>query len=225
MVDPRPPFWTAPLRAITRVRVRGVGDAAERLATVVGRWFYSKGKLIVYSIDPATAVAAALSGASFRTADGGDAARYARAVGTDSATTFVRRLGPTGRCFIVDMDDRIVHASWFTTSTSWVGEMGAYLVFPPRHGYVYESFTHPRARGRGLYPFALAHICRSVAAEGCPRVWIAIEDHNASSRRAVEKAGFEAVYSIVFERRLGSVRQRIVGERDEVLPRITPHPA
>ncbi len=218
-------MWTAPLRGLTRLRNRGVGDAADRLTTVVSRWIASRGRLIVYGIDPATVVVRDVEGVTFRAAAGGDAPRYARDVGTDSVTTFARRLDATNRCFIVDMDDRIVHSSWFTASTSWVGEIAAYFIVPPRHGYVYESFTHPRARGRGLYPFALARICQLVADEGCPRVWVAIEDENLSSRRAVEKAGFEAIYTIVFERRLGSVRHNVVGEREELAPRISPHPA
>ncbi|MDQ4064677.1 MAG: GNAT family N-acetyltransferase [Actinomycetota bacterium] len=191
----------------------------------MSRWIGSRGQLIVYAIDPATVVVRDVEGVTFRAATAGDAPRYARDVGTDSITTFVRRLDATNRCFIVDMDDRIVHSSWFTTSKSWVGEIAAYFILPPRHGYVYESFTHPRARGRGLYPLALARICRLVADEGCPRVWVAIEEDNLSSRRAVEKAGFEAIYAIAFERRLGSVRHRVAAEREELAPRISSHPA
>ena len=213
------------MRGLTRLRVRGVGDATARLTTVVSRWIGSRGHLIVYGIDPATAVVRDAPGVTFRAATANDAPRYARDVATDSVRTFARRLHATNRCFIVQTDERIVHASWFTTSTSWVGEIAAYFILPPRHGYVYESFTHPSARGRGLYPFALARICRLVAEEGCHRVWVAIEEDNLSSRRAVEKAGFEATYTVVFERRLGSVRHRIAGEREELAPRISPHPA
>ncbi len=132
-----------------------------------------------------------------------DAATYARVIGTDSAATFRRRLSGATHCFLVESGDDLLHASWVTTSAAWTREIEAFVVPPPGDAYVYESFTRPEARGRGVYPFALSGICSWAAEAGLSAVWVAVESANPASLRAIRKAGFEPSYSMRYSRRLG----------------------
>jgi GNAT superfamily N-acetyltransferase len=142
-----------------------------------------------------------------RRATAEDGERYADQVGTDSAVTFRRRLGPSMDCYLaLDDDDVVVHASWVTTRGAWVGELRRYFVVPDASAYVYESFTSPRARGRGIYPAMLRYIASEAARTGSKELWIGVGEDNAASLRAITKGGFVAAFEVDFSRRLGRVR-------------------
>ena len=161
-------------------------------------------------------------GLVFRAAEPGDGDLYARVIGTDSAATFRRRLTPTTRCFFVFGGDELLHASWVTTGAAWTREIRAYIVPPAGDAYVYESFTRPEARGRGVYPFALRGICASGAAEGVTRVWVAVESGNAPSLKAIRKAGFEPTYEMRYGRRWGRLSLAVEKPAQMTAPRVVP---
>lgn len=143
---------------------------------------------------------------SFREAFGEDAARYARDIGTDSASTFRRRLSPWTRCFVVDDGSTFLHASWITTSRAWTSEIRGYISPPLGDAYIYESFTRPETRGRGIYPFALFSICADLGQHRIGRAWVGVETDNVPSIRAITKAGFEEAFELSFHRRIGRVQ-------------------
>lgn len=142
----------------------------------------------------------------FRALGPADAGEYAARVGTDSARSFRERLSETTTCYAVESDDGIVHASWVTTQCAWTREVRAYFCVAGANAYVYESFTHPAARGRGVYPFALRRICEDLASRGIDALWVAVESSNQPSLRAVAKAGFEESFRLSYRRRLGRLR-------------------
>jgi GNAT superfamily N-acetyltransferase len=147
----------------------------------------------------------------FVEATSGDGARYARDIGTDSASTFAARLTDTTRSFLVTDGSKVLHATWVTTRSAWTRELGGYLVVPEGDCYVFESFTRSDARGRGIYPFGLKGICAWAAQQGLKRVWVGVESGNAASLRAVAKGGFEPQLTISFRRSVG--RLEVMGAR------------
>ncbi len=157
---------------------------------------------------------------AFRPAGPDDARAYERAIGTESATTFRRRLSDTTHCFLVELRGDLLHSSWVTTSAAWTREVSAFVVPPAGDAYVYESFTRPEARGRGVYPFALAGICGWAAETGLSHVWVAVESRNVPSLKAIRKAGFEASYSIRYGRRLGRLTLQEEKPGDTTAPAI-----
>jgi ribosomal protein S18 acetylase RimI-like enzyme len=161
-------------------------------------------------------------GLSFRPATALDGARYARDIGTDSAATFRGRLSSATRCFVVESEGRLLHASWVTTAAAWTREIGGYLRVPRGHAYVYESYTLAEARGRGIYPFALLSIAAWLSAEQVHTVWVAVEASNQASRRAVEKAGFEPRFQIHYRRHLGRLRVTTSGDGGDRLELAAP---
>ncbi|HEX2195362.1 MAG TPA: GNAT family N-acetyltransferase [Actinomycetota bacterium] len=148
-------------------------------------------------------------GLTVRRATAADGDLYARVIGTDSAATFRRRLDASTHCFLVHLGADLLHASWVTTSAAWTREVRAYIVPPRGDAYVYESFTHPDARGRGVYPFALAGVCEWAAGAGIATVWVAVEEDNAPSFKAIRKAGFEPSFSLRYARRVGRLTLEI----------------
>lgn len=151
--------------------------------------------------------------------------RYAKDIGTDSAGTFTKRLSDHTHCFAVERHGRLVHATWFTTCAVWTREIRAYVRPPAGEGYIYESFTRPDARGRGIYPFALEAISAYVGERGVKRLWVAAEEDNHSSIRAISKGGFERQFAIGYRRAFGRLTfQGPAGAVPKDHDFFTPHP-
>ena len=142
---------------------------------------------------------------TFRAAGFADAATYAAQIGTDSVATFRARLTDTTSCYLVETGGRIAHASWVTTSGAWTAELGCLVTPPAGSAYVYESFTDPALRGRGIYPFALSCICAQLSSQEIDEVWIGVDATNAPSLRAITKAGFEPAFALDFRKRRGKL--------------------
>jgi hypothetical protein len=201
--DHRPGPALLARKSLARLRARGVGEVAPLVTSRVLEALWSEQDLIVFC-RAAGGSAEERPRLELRRATASDGHRYERDVGTDSAATFAARLDDATVCYLALKGDRILHSSWVTRTHAWTRELGTYLQPPPGDAYVFESFSPPAARGMGMYTFALRGICADLAAQGgVDRVWVAVENDNLPSLRAVTKAGFEAVATISYRRRLG----------------------
>jgi GNAT superfamily N-acetyltransferase len=145
-----------------------------------------------------------LTGIAIREVDPAESDVYERDVANEPAATVVRRLAsPTSSCWVADEGGRFVHASWIETRAAWVGEADRFFVVPEGGAYIYESFTRPEMRGRGVYPAVLTAISAELAQRGIATLWIAAEATNHSSLRAIAKAGFSPSFQIEVRRRWG----------------------
>lgn len=215
--DGPPSAAEATLKLAARLRHRGLSEVALLGWGRVRELASSSEKLLFLSRSPQHDEPGERvdGGLLVRRAEASDAICYARDIATDSVSTFRRRLTATTTCFVAELDGRLVHASWVTTSGAWTRELQLYVV-PPRgeshtnsggEAYVYESFTRPEARGRGAYPRVLRYISLWAAVSGLTRVWVAVEGANAASLKAITKAGFSPGFELCFGRRLGRLRR------------------
>jgi RimJ/RimL family protein N-acetyltransferase len=207
MPDIRPSFGALVGKTFARARNRGPREVAGTWTGMLRQLASSDERLIFFYQDlgEGTKVLSRPPppGVTFRAATAADATQYARDIGTDSAATFAARLSDKTRCFVVVGNGAFLHASWITTAAAWTRELQRYFCPPPDQAYIYESFTRPETRGRGIYPFALESICVWLTNNGLQRAWVGVEDGNQSSLRAVSKAGFELGFHIDYRRRLG----------------------
>jgi GNAT superfamily N-acetyltransferase len=188
---------------MARVGAGGRSEAARVWIAQLRSWLWMDRTLVVLQ-RPTGGREAVPAGIEVREATGDDGAGYERNIGTDSAVTFRRRLStPGGSCWLALAGDAIVHASWVETEAAWVGEVSRYFVVPAGDGYIYESFTRPEMRGRGVYPAVLTAIAAALRPRGLNRLWIAAEQDNRPSLRAMEKAGFVPVSEIRMRLRVG----------------------
>ncbi len=185
--------------------MRGLGEAGEAVWGAVRGALGSEGRLL-FLVRDAGGEFPARDGLTFREATQEDAALYARDIGTDSAATFRRRLSPWTQCFVVEDGSRFVHASWVTSARAWTSEIGAFIAPPVGDAYIYESFTRPETRGRGVYPFALNSICTELRRQRVARVWVGAEADNEPSLRAIDKGGFQEAFQLTFHRSRGVIR-------------------
>lgn len=202
MPDRRPTPAQLAGKLLQRIRARGLGElsalAVERL-----RKGWSSEERLLFLVHDSGGDEPDPPDLEFRAATAADGPLYARDIGTDSAATFAARLTDATRCWLVLHEDRIAHATWTTTAGAWTREIGRFFRPPPGEGYIYESFTSPAVRGRGIYPLALRHIVARLGAEGITRLWVGVEADNEPSIRAITKAGFEVAFEISYRRRFG----------------------
>lgn len=184
--------------------MRGPGEVAALAKGRVRETFGSSDTLIFFAREAGGTIPVDDT-LHFRQLSAEDADIYARDIGTDSPGTFKRRLSDATRCFVVEEEGLLLHASWVTTLAAWTRELNGYVKPPRGDAYIYESFTRADARGRGVYPFALNCISASLGSEGIGRAWVAAEEHNPASVKAISKAGFSEAFRVSYERRFGRV--------------------
>ena len=188
----------------TRIRRRGFGEVLGLAVDRVRELVASEERLIAHVLAAGELTATSTpEDLVFKTGDPGDGPVYARDIGTESATTFRSRLTGSTLCFLVLKDGLIVHATWGTFSSAWTRELQRYFCPPPGDLYVFESYTRPEVRGRGVYTFALRRIAEWAADQGTSRLWVTVEHDNPPSLKAVAKAGFIPAFEVSFKRRLG----------------------
>ena len=100
--------------------------------------------------------------------------------------------------YTVVEDGALVHFGWLTPRLveSNVTEVGARVKLPPQSSVLWDYWTDPTRRGRGLYKRSLKQMCRDAALTGAERVYIVVLADNAPSRRAIENVGFSYEGSI-----------------------------
>jgi RimJ/RimL family protein N-acetyltransferase len=105
---------------------------------------------------------------------------------------------------------RLLHYAWLKPRHDEEKDLAVGQVFfpPPGSAALCDHYTHPLARGRGLYREAihqLLHDAREV--ERADHVYIYVFADNHPSRRVIEKVGFRYVGSMIQEGRLRAVRR------------------
>ncbi len=95
------------------------------------------------------------------------------------------------------MHEKAVTYGWVATRQASIGELN--LVFPiaADSRYLWDFATLPDWQGRGLYPRLLQAI---VQAERAERFWIIHAPENLPSGAGMQKAGFQAVGQLSFQR-------------------------
>ena len=106
------------------------------------------------------------------------------------------RLARGVRCFAVRIDDAIAGYGWLSVGPEWIGEIQ--LEIRPRRGegYVWNCFTVPEFRRRGVFRSLLLGISDHARRSGLRRLWIG--SVAIPAEKAVGPAGFKpALYSTI----------------------------
>lgn len=121
-----------------------------------------------------------------------------------------RRRTPGNHLYSLVEDGTLVHYGWLISRQERAPDAALGLVFrpPPGSAALWDYFTHPRARGRGLYRETLGQCLHdAVEIDGASQVFIYVDAANTVSEHAIRKVGFQYYGSLVLERRLGRARR------------------
>lgn len=106
--------------------------------------------------------------------------------------------------------DRLLHYAWLQTCHTRGEDAAVGQAFfpPPDSSALYDHYTHPSARGRGLFFEALCQLLHDVPTLArTKQAYIYVYGDNGPSRHVIEKIGFRYVGSLVEERRLITSRR------------------
>lgn len=102
-------------------------------------------------------------------------------------------------------DGRLLHYAWLIERQTrgedgWVNQV---YFPPPDTAVLFDHFTHPLARGRGLYFQAMCRLLHDARdAARARQAYVTVFGSNGPSRHVIEKVGFQHAGSLFKERRL-----------------------
>lgn len=95
------------------------------------------------------------------------------------------------------LDGKAVTYGWVATREASIGELNLVFSIATDSRYLWDFATLPEWQGKGLYPRLLQAI---VQAEQAKRFWIIHAPENLPSGAGMQKAGFQAVGQLSFQR-------------------------
>jgi len=98
----------------------------------------------------------------------------------------------------------LLHHAWIAPRAGRAPSgVGNNIVVPERSCVLWDDYTHPSARGRGLHKTSIRARAEYALRAGFRHVYINVYAVNAPSRRNIESSGFEYLGSMVREVRFG----------------------
>lgn len=99
--------------------------------------------------------------------------------------------------YLAYMGETAVSYGWVATREASIGELNLVFPIPTNCRYLWDFATASDWQGRGLYPRLLQAI---VQAEQVEQFWIIHAPENLPSGAGIQKAGFQAVGQLSFQR-------------------------
>lgn len=100
------------------------------------------------------------------------------------------RMSTGDLCFAARHGGALASTTWACRSKHWVPDLHFMWQVAPREVYLYDSYTDPRFRGRGIATALDAHVLRYFLGLDVDRALTAIAPENTASIRSKTKVGF-----------------------------------
>lgn len=112
--------------------------------------------------------------------------------------------------FSVCVDDCLAHSGWMVVNQteSYMSEVKQTMTLPPGSVALYDFYSHPDFRGKGLYRATLGHMLhQAFAIKETQFAYISVLADNLPSRHVIETMGFEYQRSFFLKRRFGTEKK------------------
>ena len=112
--------------------------------------------------------------------------------------------------YSVRLEGRLAHCGWMVRgqTESRISEVEQVMHFPPDTVALYDFYSHPDFRSRGLYRATLGHMLQEVfAASETQWAYISVLADNGPSRHVIESMGFAYQGSFHYRRRFATTRK------------------
>lgn len=194
-------------RARRGLRRFGVAGSIRRLASSAGRSLscalYVRERHVWYMLDltaPLSQIACP-PGFDIAMAAAGDVPLLEQ-LPTIGAYVARQRLASGAELWLLREDAHAASGCWiFRDRTPVFAARTGWLTLPPHTVCLEDTVTSPAYRGRGLAGALWSKIARGLQRQHVAAIITKVAEDNTASRRAVEKAGFEAVAMMTLTRR------------------------
>lgn len=119
-------------------------------------------------------------------------------------------------------DGKLLHYGWLIErqEKSTLTEVGQDYYPPPDAALLFDYYSRPEARGKGLYRASLCQMLHDAALiPGTRRVLIAVLADNGPSRHTIEKIGFSYLYSFFKKTGFGRIERWSTAPQEVTAPR------
>ena len=106
------------------------------------------------------------------------------------------RLSQGEVCWVVKVEGEIVSYVWVAFRQEQVEELCKAVKLQEGEFYLYDAFTVPEWRGKGIYPAILSRQLQHFKEEGFKRALIFTVEENIASRRGITRSGFNHFQTI-----------------------------
>lgn len=108
----------------------------------------------------------------------------------------LRRWDAGDLCFVARQDGRIVACGWATTAEAWTDYLRCAIELAPGDVYLFDGYTHPDRRGRGIFQALCAQQVRHLRAAGHRRAIRATAPHNTVAMHVHAGSGFRPIGTV-----------------------------
>ena len=121
----------------------------------------------------------------------------------------LRRLESGEHVYTYSENGKLLHYGWFIESqtNAYFSEIEQQYGYPEKGSVLYDFYSHPAARGRGLYQKSIVAMLQEAAAIGSQAAYISCLADNAPSRHVIEKIGFSHESSLFLVRKFGRTKK------------------
>lgn len=108
------------------------------------------------------------------------------------------------RLYTVLSGNRLAYYSWVVPhqERAWLPAVGQHYEFPPGTDVIFNAYTHPLDRRKGIHKRVLKRqVCDAANHPNTSYVFIAVDPNNEPARLAVETIGFKP-YILFFEKKI-----------------------
>jgi RimJ/RimL family protein N-acetyltransferase len=113
-----------------------------------------------------------------------------------------RRLAAGEQCHGFFLGGELVNIAW-TTRDKLVLETRVWSINRERSMGIYDCYTAPAHRGKGIYTDTLVRLLGSAREQGVMTALIAVDPANRPSIKAIERSGFRPLHHLTRRRRAG----------------------
>ena len=198
---------------LSRAWSRGVVHSGLAAWTAARRRLWWCDEVRLYAM-PANRPGSPPPGLSLRRDAIDDLLTYEQVPGTSPRQEFLARararLGNGHHVYTCANGGTLLHHGWTAEhqSSALLTEVSQEVPLPPRSAVLYDFYTHPSARGQGIYKRSLRQLLQAIASNGgSDWIFIWVLAGNGASRHVIEQAGFDYYGSAFQYTVLGWVRR------------------
>ena len=120
-----------------------------------------------------------------------------------NASTVAERTARGDKFFVAHHQGILVAYLFATTRECRVGEIDDWLEVGPREVYLYDAYTRPVFRGKGIYPHLITKAAEYFRHESYKHAMIFSTKDNLSSNRGIERCGFKLYETVQYRNFMG----------------------
>jgi GNAT superfamily N-acetyltransferase len=113
------------------------------------------------------------------------------------------RLEKSDRIFLAESEGNLVAYLFAATSKTDIGEIDDWLIVSQSEVYLYDAFTAPKARGKGIYPCLITYASVYFKNRGFKHALIFSTAGNSASIKGIERCGFSCYETVWYRNLLG----------------------